>query len=89
MGLDVASVNFTYLPRPSGYAYEFAKKLNEYSSCCGEGNSFCFYYKDELHEEADSHCENNNLTEEAKTEIVEWINSLPWEGDEIVLNFWW
>jgi len=101
MGLDVASVTLNHLPRPGGYAYEFAKWLNEnpdysgyYGGCYGEGNSFGRYRRQDLLIKLKEFCESNNLDEEveleeAELEIKEWIENLPWDVDSIILYFDW
>ena len=94
MGLDIASVTLNHLPRPSGHAYEFAKWLlsetsDFYGGCHGEGNSFGYLYRQSLLCETKRFCNKNNLGEEAEKEVKEWIESLPWDKEKIILYFDW
>ena len=89
MILDIANVKIDDLPRPDGYAYEFVRHLKDDSDCSGEYVSFGFYYMQDVLEEAREFCKDNNLDEDAEKEIKEWVKKLPWNVNEIILQFNW
>jgi len=89
MGLDVSVVNFCCLPRPGGITYDFVKKLNENADCSGYSNAYSLFYKDDVAMLVEEFCKDNNCSNEEKNEIMEWVEDLPWEENEIVLNFNW
>ncbi|MEM4290470.1 MAG: hypothetical protein QXQ48_09450 [Nitrososphaerota archaeon] len=91
MGLDIAVVRETILPRPNGVVYRFAWHLAEQAGQCygGEGNSFYWYFRDYMEKQAKDFAERKQLSSVQLDQIIAWIRSLPWDGDYIILHFNW
>jgi len=88
---DVANVTFNYcLPRPTGAACEFVKWLYEWKFNCSDQNcNLVSTDRRELLDELEAYCEETDLDDYEKDEVKEWIESLPWDIDNIILQFSW
>ena len=77
MGLDIGIISVSYLPRPSGVAYEFACELAELETSAGygwgEGHSWGWIEREEVSALAESFATERGL---AATERA-WVASLP------------
>ena len=93
MGLDVGVVNIKYLERPDQPIYDFLGQLAEYDpenwGEVWEGNSIMETTRRWMLAKAREYIENNSLTRDEATTIISWINSLPWQGDTIMLHLGW
>ncbi len=92
MGLDVGIIKIQYLPRPTGHAYEFAWELaieagaNGYMH--GEGNNWGGFSQRQVLRMLDEFAVRKQLDAPARTEIIDWLRSLPWDDwqDDLVLH---
>ena len=93
MGLDIGIISIEYLERPRGIAYEFAWELAVEASVggymYGEGNNWGALSKGQVSGLIDTFAQQKALTREQTTEIRSWVESLPWDGDDIELHFNW
>ena len=93
MGLDVGIINVTYLDRPRGDAYRFAWELAVEASVNGymhgEGNNWGYFSKDQVRAMLDDFALRKNFSQEAKAQVWAWVESLPWDGEDIELHFNW
>ena len=93
MGLDIGIISIRYLERPLGVAYEFAWELaaeaNAFAYMGGPGNSYGPFNRGQLSRMLQSFAQQRSLTQEQISEIQSWIDSLPWNGDDIELHFNW
>ena len=93
MGLDVAKVTLELLDRPEGTAYEFARHLALECGTAGEGNAFGFFLRSQIHRLAADYIECDEEIEHdwrAHNEILDWVESLPYdESGYVSLNFNW
>lgn len=81
MELDVVSVTFNYLPRPTGAVSEFVKWLYEWKVDCSEpSQNLVFTYKQELLDDMEDYCEETDLDDCEKKEIRESITPTPEGG---------
>ena len=92
MGLDIGIITFQYLPRPTGHAYRFAWELayeagaNGYMH--GEGNNWGPFSQVQTLRMLDEFTARNQLDAPARTEIIDWLKSLPWDDwqDDLALD---
>ena len=94
MGLDIGIITTTVLERPRGLSYQFALDEMCTHACVagfmsGEGNSYGWFEKDEVREMLDRFAERQSLTQDQASEVWNWVESLPWDGDYIELHFNW
>lgn len=93
MGLDIGIISIRYLSRPMGRAYDFAQELalqslwDGYMS--GQGNSWAPFTRDGVMAHLETFSTKHGLSSQEQTEVREWVESLPWEGDLIELHFNW
>ncbi len=99
MGLDVGIITIQYLERPHGVAYEFAWELAYEASAngymAGEGNNWGTFTQRQVLRMLDDFAEREGLGSTAKSDILAWVRSLPWDwwndyhGGIIELHFNW
>ena len=94
MGLDIGVVRISYLDRPKQTALEFARHLITYTceadwQVSDGANVFAEYERDHLLALVESYVTANSLGPEAKRQVRSWVNSLPWNGDVVMLHFNW
>ena len=93
MGLDIGIISIEYLERPSDIAYEFAWELAVEASTggymYGEGNNWGPFTRRRVRRLLESFSQQRSLTQEQTAEIQSWVDSLPWDGDDIELHFNW
>ena len=93
MGLDIGIMSIQYLERPLGITYRFAWELaheaSVYGTMSGEGNSLGSFTKPQIGHVLYEFADNQNFTDEQISEVWAWVESLPWDGDGIVLHFNW
>ncbi len=93
MGLDIGTMSINYFERPRGITYRFAWELaheaSVYGTMSGEGNSLGYFTKPQVGRLLEEYTENENLNPQQTSEIWAWVESLPWDGDEIELHFNW
>jgi hypothetical protein len=84
MGLDIGIIKITYLDRPTGFAYRFAWELAIEASVCGymhgEGNNWAPFTQMQVLLLLENFAAQNRLDDAAKSEVLEWVRSLPWDG---------
>ena len=92
MGLDIGIITIQYLPRPTGHAYEFAWELaieaSAYGYMHGEGNNYGPFAQSQVLRMLDEFAARKQLDTPARTEIIDWLRSLPWDDwqDDLVLS---
>jgi hypothetical protein len=94
MGLDVGVVNITYLDRPEEPMYDFLWALAEGSlgedwGGGWEGNALVEYQKENLIRKANDWAESKGLGQQELTQLLQWVEQLPWSGDDIMLHLNW
>ncbi len=93
MSLRIGIMSIQPVELPRGIKYEFAKELaheaSVYGTMSGEGNSLGHFTKPHIGHLLYEFADNQNLTDEQTLEIWAWVESLPWDGDEIELHFNW
>lgn len=84
MGLDIGVMRIEHLDLPKGLPYRFAWNMAidgaGQSYMHGRGNSLIPFTQRQLLLMLDDFASKQSLTDEQKTEIREWIHSLPWDG---------
>ena len=84
MGLDIGIISITYLERPRGFAYEFAKEMAVEASVAGymhgEGNNWGAFTQRQVLGMLDEFANHRNLPDLVKADILAWLRSLPWDG---------
>jgi hypothetical protein len=84
MGLDIGIISISYLERPQGEAYEFAWALAIEASgsgyMYGEGNNWAPFTQRRVLRMLDEFAERNGLDQSGRTQILQWLQSLPWDG---------
>ncbi|MBI3953475.1 MAG: hypothetical protein HY330_03075 [Chloroflexi bacterium] len=83
MGLDIGIIHIDYLPRPQGWAYRFAHELaveacHGYMS--GGDNNWGPFTQRQVLRMLDTFAADKGLDAAAKSEVLAWVRSLPWEG---------
>ena len=92
MGLDVGIIKIQYLPRPTGHAYRFAWELaaeaSAYGYMHGEGNNYAGFSQSQVLRMLDEFTAREQLDTTARTEIIDWLRSLPWDDwqDDLPLS---
>lgn len=93
MGLDIGIISIVYLERPQGRAYEFAWELateaNVSGYMGGEGNSWGPFTKTQIRRMLRRFAKEEALSRDEEREIWAWVESLPWDGENIELHFNW
>ena len=93
MGLDIGIITTHYLERPRGIAYQFAWELAAEASTSGymhgDDNSYGPFTKRQIRRLLATFAEQKALNQEQTAEIQSWVNSLPWDGNNIELHFNW
>ena len=93
MGLDIGIMSVQILERPRGVAYRFAWELaheaSVYGTMSGDGNSLGFFSKSEVRRLFDEFADQRTLTPDQTVEVWGWVESLPWDGDDIEVHFNW
>ena len=81
MGLDIGIISVSYLPRPSGVAYEFACELAELETSAGygwgEGHSWGWIEREEVSALAESFARERGLAAPERASVRAWVASLP------------
>ncbi len=85
MGLNVGTITIEYdVPQPDGAAYQFAAEMAAEGASdaymLGEGRSWVAFTQRHVLRMLDNYVRANGLSLEERREVLEWINSLPWEG---------
>ena len=94
MALDVGVVTIDYsAARPSGAASRYAQELTEYEDIEEDywkveaaWNTFLELERSAMVSHARGYAEENSLTETEAAEIMDWVNSLPWKDDRVMLH---
>ena len=93
MGLDIGMMSIQALERPRGTSYQFAWELaheaSVYGTMSGDGNSLGYFTKPEVRRLLDEFAEQQTLTPDQTAEVWTWVESLPWDGDDLELHFNW
>jgi hypothetical protein len=93
MGLDIGIMSVQILERPRELAYRFAWELaheaSVYGTMSGDGNSLGFFNKPEVRRLLGEFAEQHAFTGDQTSEVWDWVESLPWDGDDIELHFNW
>ena len=94
MGLDVGVVNITYLERPDEPIYEFlwamaSGQLGEDWGGGWEGNALVEYHRESLTAKANQWADGEGLESQQRTQLLQWIEELPWRGNDIMLHLDW
>lgn len=93
MGLDIGIITTQILERPRGIAYRFAWELaaeaNAFGYMGGPDNSYGPFTREEVAGLLESFTQQRSLTQEQVSRIKSWVDSLPWDGDDIELHFNW
>jgi hypothetical protein len=94
MGLDVGVVKITYLDRPAEPMYDFllalaAGELDEDWGGGWSGNAIVEFMKGSLVEQAKDWADSKGFSPEKQNELRQWVEELPWDGDNIVLHLNW
>lgn len=94
MGLDVGVVNITYLDRPGEPVYDFLCSLagGELGEDWGggwEGNALMEFERQGLLQRAGDWAEDQGLTLQEQGVLRQWLESLPWRNDDIMLHLNW
>ena len=92
MGLDVGIIAIQYLPRPTGHAYRFAQELTVEASTSGfmsgDSNNYSAFSQRQVLRMLDEFAVRKQLDAPARTEIIDWLRSLPWDDwqDDLALQ---
>ena len=94
MGLDVGVVKITYMARPEQPMYDFLFALagmGRATEWAGgwDGNTFLELTRRKMAAFARLHCRRNGLSATDRGRINEWIDTLPWEDDYVMLHLNW
>jgi hypothetical protein len=94
MGLDVGVVNITYLERPDEPIYDFlwamaSGQLGEDWGGGWEGNALVEYERENLIEKATEWADGQGLEAQERTQLLQWVDELPWDGDAVMLHLNW
>jgi hypothetical protein len=94
MGLDVGVVKISYLERPSDPVYDFLWELaagtcKENWGGGWEGNAFVELIRESMLSQMAEYVRIKNLSHDDSDKIKAWANSLPWDGDTIMLHLNW
>ena len=101
MGLDVGVVSIQYLERPGQPMYRFLQDLmvnpkvgmsadeDDAESAWGgswEGNAFYEFHRDALTKRANGWADQNDVNEDARAMLINWLINLPGQSDHIMLH---
>ena len=94
MGLDIGVVKIRYIDRPGGAALKFVSYLGEnywdadWGLSEGE-NIIVENTKETMFQLVDDYAKSEGLADDDKAAILEWVHSLPWKDDVIMLHMGW
>ena len=93
MALSIGVMSIAYLETPSGLAYQFAGEMARTAiyagNTWGETNGWAPFTRDDIDELLDEFSTENSLTPGQVAEVQAWLESLPWDGDDLELHFDW
>jgi hypothetical protein len=94
MGLDVGVVNITYLDRPAEPIYAFLwavaeGRIGEHWGGGWLGNALVEYEREILIENATEWADSRGLDAQQRSQLLQWIEELPWAGDTVMLHLNW
>lgn len=83
MGLDIGIISIRYLDIPKGIPYRFAWELAIEASVdgymSGSGDNWAPFTQRKVLKMVDEFVQNRDLSPDDKSEILNWVQSLPWE----------
>ena len=93
MALSIGVMSIAYLETPNGLAYQFASEMARTASYAdntwGETSCWAPFTRDEIDELLDDFTVEKSLTQDQKAEVWAWVDSLPWDGDDLELYLDW
>ena len=93
MGLDIGIIEIAYLERPRSRAYEFAWELaleaSAFGYMHGEGNNWGPFTRAQIREMLRKFAKDKHLSTGEETEVWSWVETLPWDDENIELHFNW
>ena len=93
MALSIGVMSISYLETPNGLAYQFAGELARTASYAGNtwGETSCWapFTRDEIDELLDEFAVEKSLSPEQVAEVQVWLETLPWDGDDLDLYLDW
>ena len=94
MGLDVGVVKIEYLDRPRepvyGFLWSLADQFSDFEwGEVWEGNAFIELTELNMLTRAAIYATEHNLTAQETYDLENWIKTLPWSGDLIMLHLGW
>ena len=93
MALSIGVMSIAYLETPSGLAYQFAGEMARTATYAGntwgETSVWAPFTRDEIDELLGEFTEEKGLTPKQVAEVQAWLETLPWDGDDLELHFDW
>ena len=96
MGLDIGVIPpIKYLDSPDKEVSDFVQHLDLYAgygdswNVSSGMNTIVEHTRESMATQLDEYTEATNLTQETIARIQTWIDSLPWNGDDIMLHLSW
>ena len=93
MALSIGVMSVAYLETPTGLAYQFAREMAQTATYAGntwgETNVWAPFTRDEIDELLGEFVKDQGLTPEQVAEVQAWLETLPWDGDDLELHFNW
>ena len=93
LGLDIGTLSISFLERPGEAAYEFAWEMaaqaNVDGYMGGDGNCWGAFTKEQVRGMLSDFSSDNGLSSRQEAAVWAWVESLPWDGDDIELHFSW
>ena len=94
MALDVGVVNIKYLENPwgpvRGFLFDLAgEDLDEGWIGGWDGNVFLQIIREDLERRATDYASKQGLSQTDADKLLGWVESLPWERDDIMLHLGW
>ena len=93
MALSIGVMSISYLETPNGLAYQFAGEMARTAGYAGNtwGETSCWapFTRDEIDELLDEFAVEKSLSPEQVAEVQVWLETLPWDGDDLDLYLDW
>ena len=94
MGLDVGVVNIKYIDAPAeparGFLFDLAGgDLNEGWIGGWDGNVFLQILREDLQRRAAEYASARSLSRDDVVKLLSWVETLPWEREDVMLHLSW
>ena len=95
MAMDVGAVTIDYsVSPPAGLVEQYARELKEYDEgdcwrVSSDGHVFLDIERDMMVTHAETYISSKGLVPAEAQQVMDWVESLPWHRETVILHFGW